>query len=255
VSEPRKGARSRAAIPQETLRALNQGSLATATLAEGLAIDFAALLRAAVPGIAEPAVAEMKAAASAGITRRMALAADLLLAHGGTGTAAALAGHSSDTVRGWVAFMLARLPGLDLGARIAATRVLADDTHFGVREWAWLALRPHVVAEPAAAIALLRPWTGEASANLRRFAVEATRPRGVWAPHIPALRQDPDAGLALLEPLRADAATYVQDAVANWINDAAKDRPEWARQLCGRWRAESAVPATLRICARALRSL
>jgi 3-methyladenine DNA glycosylase AlkC len=249
---PRKGASSRAAIPPETLLALNAGRIAAATLAEALAVDHAALLRAAVPGVPAEGLAAL---AGAGITRRMAAAADLLLAHLGPEGAAALAGHPSDTVRGWAAFMAGRAPGPDLARRIAALRPFADDPHFGVREWAWLALRPLVAADSAAAIRLLVPWTAEPSANLRRFAVEATRPRGVWAAHITALKREPSPGLALLEPLRADPAAYVQDSVANWINDAAKDRPDWARALCARWRAESPTPATLRICTRALRSL
>ena len=250
----RKGAASRAAIPPATLAALNAGSMAAATLAECLAVDHAVLMRTAFPALPEAAIAAMRDAAGQGITRRMACAAALLEAHLGPHGASVAAAHPSDTVRGWAAFMIGRAAGLDLAARLVALGPLADDPHFGVREWAWLALRPHVVAETPVAIRLLRPWTAEASANLRRFAVEATRPRGVWAAHVPALRRDPDAGRALLDPLRADPARYVQDSVANWINDAAKDHPDWARALCEGWRATGDA-ATARICARALRSL
>jgi 3-methyladenine DNA glycosylase AlkC len=252
---PRKGSSSRASIPPATLSALNEGRLASATLVEGLAVDFAVLLRAAAPGLPADGIAAMQAAAGQGVTRRMALAAALLLDHCGLEGAAPLAAHPSDTVRGWAAFMFCRAPGLAMPDRVAALRGLADDPHFGVREWAWLALRPHVVAQPFEAIALLRSWAGEASANLRRFAVEATRPRGVWAAHVGALRRDPTPGVALLEPLRSDPSTYVQDSVANWINDAARDHPDWARSLCARWMRESPMAATRRICARGLRSL
>lgn len=250
----RKGAASRVAIPADTLRALNEGSLAAATLVESLAVDHALLLRAAVPALPEACFAAMEDAVGQGITRRMAIAAELLDAHLGPGGAALLDTHPSDTVRGWAAFMIGRAASLDLAGRLAALRPLADDAHFGVREWAWLALRPHVVANPSDAIRLLVPWTAEDSANLRRFAVEATRPRGVWAAHVTALRQDPSPGLALLDPLRAEPIRYVQESVANWINDAAKDHPDWAHALCARWRAESDAPATTRICRRALRA-
>lgn len=251
----RKGARSRAEIAPETLAALNAGSIAAATLAECLAIDHAALMRAVVPDLPPDHMAELKALAGSGITRRMAAAADVLLAHLGDGGAERLATHPSDTVRGWAAFTVGRKPDLTLLERLERARVFADDPHFGVREWAWMAIRSHIVADLERAIELLVPWTAEASANLRRFAVEATRPRGVWAAHIPALKREPGLALPLLEPLRADPAPYVQDSVANWINDAAKARSDWARDLCDRWRAESPPPATARICRRASRSL
>jgi len=252
---PRRGARSRADVSPDLLSDLNAGRAAAATLVECLAVDHAALMRAVVPDLDPVLLATLDEAAGAGITRRMAVAAQALLARSGLAGMPALAVHPSDTVRGWAAFMIGQAPGLSLAERLDRVRMLADDPHFGVREWAWLAVRPHIAAEVPRALDLLQPWTSEASPSLRRFAVEATRPRGVWAAHIPAFKRDPSLGLPLLEPLKADPAAYVQDSVANWINDAAKDCPEWSRALCARWRAESSQPATARICRRAERSL
>lgn len=242
-------------VPPAVRRELDAGTRETRTLAEGLAVDFAALLRAVAPELPAAAHAQMQAAADEGITRRCTLAGGLLLAGFGPGGYGRFRAHASDTVRGWAAFLLTATPGLTLAARLEAVRPLADDPHFGVREWAWLALRPAIAKEPEAAIRLLQPWTAEASANLRRFASEATRPRGVWCTHLTVLKERPELGLPLLEPLRADPARYVQDSVGNWLNDAAKSRPDFVRSLCARWRKESPGPATDYIRRRALRNV
>jgi 3-methyladenine DNA glycosylase AlkC len=239
----RKGAASRAAVGPDLLAALNAGTEQTRTLSEVLAMDLAVLLENVAPQVD---AAPLRAAVSDGITRRMDVAGRLILPLWRD-----LADHPSDTVRGWTAYAIAALDGLSLAQRLELIRPLADDGHFGVREWAWLALRPHVVAEPLAALDLLRPWTAEASPNLRRFASEATRPRGVWCAHIRPLRADPTPALALLEALGADSHRYVQDSVANWLNDAAKDHPAWVRGVLDHWRGKAA-PYTLKRAARSL---
>lgn len=254
-ADRRKGASSRAGLAPATLDALNAGRIEATTLAECLAVDQAALMRAAFPDLPLEGPAELDALAGAGFKRRMGAAAGVLLAGLGESGIEGLASHPSDTVRGWAAFMIGKLPGPTLPERLHRIRAFADDAHFGVREWAWMAVRPHIAQEAPAAVGLLGPWTSEASPNLRRFAPEATRPRGVWAAHIAVLKRDPGLGAPLVEALKEDPAHYVQDSVANWINDAGKDRPDWARSLCARWRAEATTPATLRICGRAERSL
>jgi 3-methyladenine DNA glycosylase AlkC len=85
------------------------------------------------------------------------------------------------------------------------------------------------------AIARLIGWVSEPDANLRRFAIEIARSRGVWAKHIAQLRAEPWHGLPLLEPCRHDESRYVQDSVANWLNDAARSRPDRVREVCLEW--------------------
>ena len=240
-------------IAPARLALLNGGSVASATLTEGLAIDFAQLLAAAVPDLGAVRLERMRAQAAAGITKRMALAAQLLLE--ANVDLALLQAHPSDTVRGWACFVVAAQAGWSLPQQVAAMRPLADDGHFGVREWAWLALRPRLAEHLSDAIALLAPWTADPSERVRRFASEALRPRGVWCAHIAQLKEQPQLALPLLQPLRADQAVYVQDSVANWLNDAAKSQPDWVRSLCAQWLLESPNAATQRICKRAQRSI
>jgi 3-methyladenine DNA glycosylase AlkC len=138
---------------------------------------------------------------------------------------------------------------------LQAVSRFAADPHFGVREIAWMAVRDEIAADVAGAVGLLQPWALHADANIRRFASEATRPRGVWCAQIEALKQQPWRGLSLLEPLRADPSRYVQNSVANWLNDAAKTQPDWVREICGRWSRESPGAATTYIVRRGQRSL
>lgn len=241
-------------ISAERLAQLNAGEPAS-NLTECLAVDFAELMQAAVPQVGADAVAALRAQAATGISKRMAAAAHLLQEGLGRDAFKKLRSHRSDTVRGWACFMVGAMPDLSLKQRLALIRPLADDAHFGVREWAWLAVRPQLAAELDAAVELLYPWTADASERVRRFASESLRPRGVWCAHIAALKADPARALPLLEPLRADPAVYVQDSVANWLNDASKDQPEWVREICARWSKGTPAEATQRICKRALRSI
>lgn len=232
--------------------ALDAGRIETATLVEQLAIDCTRLLATVFPDLA--AAAEAGIDNNAGVTRRMAMAAEVILDGYGCHAFDRLAGHRSDIVRGWGAYVVAADPAVSLGDRLARIRPLADDRHFGVREWAWIALRPHVAAEIEAAIALLAPWVLAPSANVRRFAVEITRPRGVWCAHIARLKAEPCLGRRLLEPLKNENSRYVRDSVANWLNDAAKTQPDWVRDVVSDWQSTGgeAVPYISR---RALRRL
>lgn len=198
------------------------------TLTDILRLDFNRLL-------SEIGAKSTKIDPKEGITRRMARAAALLPFE----RFEELRAHPNDTVRGWAAYMLAAAPGLTLAERLNRMKPLAADPHFGVREWAWLAVREEIARDIRASIRLLTPWTADPSPNVRRFASEATRPRGVWCTHIEELKQNPELGLPILEPLRLDDSRYVRDSVANWLNDASKTRPDWVREICAKWERDA----------------
>ncbi|MFZ4762500.1 MAG: DNA alkylation repair protein [Alphaproteobacteria bacterium] len=245
----RKGANSPQKVPADILCALNKGTLETASLSEALAVDFGQLLQFIAPSIPTSALPSLQA--GTGVVQRMKNAAHIALAHGIKWQE--WANHPADTVRGWAAYMLAALPNIEWGERLHMIQPLAADQHFGVREWAWLALRPHFIAALPEALTILVPWTHHEDANIRRFASEISRPRGVWCTHIPLLKQKPWLALPLLEPLYTDSSRYVQNSVANWLNDAGKHQPEWVENLCTGWQEKSNHSATQYICRRALR--
>src|SRR6516162_8891129 len=129
MSKPRKTPGS-VRIPADVLDELNAGTRQSANLTEGLAVDFVALMAAAVPDVPDEAHARLTDG-SPSITQRMRLAGELLLEHVGLGGFDALVDHRSDTVRGWVSYMVGLAPGLSLAERFSLIRPLADDAHFG----------------------------------------------------------------------------------------------------------------------------
>jgi 3-methyladenine DNA glycosylase AlkC len=249
----RIGSRTVAGVHRDVLRRLHAGELETASLVEMLAMDLGLLLKSVLP---DAAAGDLACVREGGIVARLRAGGRVLLRVHGRRGVASMARHPSDMVRSMACFMLTADEGLTLPQRLERVRVLADDPHSGVREWAWIGVREAVAADVRGAVKLLKPWTGEESANLRRFASEVTRPRGVWCSHIGVLKETPELGLPLLEPLRGDPTKYVQDSVANWLNDAGKTRGEWVRGVCAEWtRRSKGAKETARIVRRAMRNL
>lgn len=261
----RKGARRIAEIGPAILRGLEAGTLSTANLVECLAVDQFRLAASVLPemGLAE-CVPKLEAArkglAKLTAIKAMMLIGGVLQSHLGEQATSKkafgnLATHSSDLVRNWGAVIVGATPFPSLEERFAAIRPFANDPHFGVRELAWMVVRPAVAENLEQAIVLLTAWSNLPEENLRRFACELTRPRGVWCKHLEPLKKKPALGLSILEPLRSDPAKYVRDSLGNWLNDAAKSDPVWVENLCKRWKKESPTPETLYVIKRALRSI
>ena len=163
ASKPAASKRRGSAIDTARLAELNAGRIEAAILAECLAVDFGVLMTSVFPELSEDIVNRMQAAKDEGILKRMGLAGQLLWQAWGAEGLVRLQDHPSDTVRGWGCFLVGARDDLDVAARLALIRPLADDPHFGVREWAWMAVRPHLVAELDASVALLAGWTGDVS--------------------------------------------------------------------------------------------
>jgi 3-methyladenine DNA glycosylase AlkC len=239
----RKGARTVATVDATILAQLEAGTLESANLTEGLAINMAKLLQVVAPSARKNAID-----LELGIVQRMAQAGLVLRT-----IKVDLSLHTSDTVRGWAAFAIGQDETCDPIKRLKSIKVFAADSHFGVREWAWMAVRAIVVAKPLESIETLKAWTRDKNANVRRFASEATRPRGVWAASIPLLRQEPQHALSILEALKHDPEKYVEDSVANWLNDSAKDQPHWVQHLLNQWEKDCVSERLLKRAGRSLK--
>ncbi|GBF71883.1 DNA alkylation repair protein [Paenibacillus sp. 598K] len=262
----RKGARTAKELTPEVLDYLNSGAIESVNLTEWLAVDHIRLLEQVASELTlheqgarmllalEATQGQSTMKVIAAIAEQWLIVIGAMQQADGERLLARLVAHPSDSVRCWATFATA-LSHETLEDKLSHSRPYAADRHFGVREIAWMAVRDAVAADAQAAITLLTPWVADADANIRRFAVEATRPRGVWARHIAELKTYPEWALPLLEPLKADPSKYVQDSVANWLNDASKTRPEWVVDVCQGWLRDSDHPATKRMASRAQRSL
>lgn len=259
----RKGYARKSLIPKEIQERLNQGHLPSANLVEWLSIDQKKLLKT---WLQEQDAYELEAmllkqvatSNTQSVLQQVHLIAKALHGYLNKDSYAhlwsSMIAHNSDMVRCWAAFCVP-FNNKELAQSVEAMRRFACDTHFAVREIAWLALRNEVVANLREALDCLTQYTADTNENMRRFISEITRPRGVWCKHIAELKQNPDIGLVLLESLRADPSRYVQNSVANWLNDASKTQPEWVKILTQRWQQQSNVPATHYIIKRALRTM
>ena len=263
----RKGARKAELIPEEVMLYLQKGQLATVNLTEWLAVDHKLLLKHVLTQLElnqhqqiisdqliqlkETKIMKVIPAIAQGWLAFMytMMEADRLSLFN------MLSSHLSDSVRCWAAYIVGMNTELTIDQKLASIRPFAADSHFGVREIAWMAVRESLALELERAIVIFKDWVMDENEWIRRFAIESIRPNGVWAKHIPALKQNPSMALPLLEIVKADPAKYVQDSTANWLNDASKTNPEWVKRVCEQWRENSDNKATNRIIIRALRSI
>lgn len=96
-------------------------------------------------------------------------------------------------------------------------------------------IRPYIAKDPERAFALLREWTKDPNAHVRRLVSEGTRLRLPWAPRVGWLDKNPERVLALLELLKDDPSTMVRRSVANNLNDLGKAQPDLLIRTAAAW--------------------
>lgn len=262
----RKGALKVGEIPEEVSALLQSGQLESVNLTEWLAVNHIVLLDHIVNELdlkqqAGSMVDELQQGAEKKIMKIIPAIAQAWLSlmerlpsESRALIIKKLSTHLSDSVRCWAAYIVGLDQKLSLDQKLTHIRSFAADSHFGVREIAWMAVRESISNELEPSIRILSDWVQDNNAFVRRFAIEATRPQGVWAKHISALKNNPGLALVLLEAVKSDPVKYVQDSVGNWLNDAGKSNPEWVQQVCKTWSDTSDTKDTKRIIKRALRS-
>ncbi|MDR2237746.1 MAG: DNA alkylation repair protein [Chryseobacterium sp.] len=264
MTEKRKGARSIKDIPPTVLEQLNRGETETVNLTEWLAVDQRLLLKnlliqnkrpeylgpllKRIDDLEKQTVNTINEAIGTGIFEET-------LKNNDEEFLSVISDHTSDLARCWATYTIGRNQALTLKEKLERIQKFAADQHFGVREICWMALRPSIAAELDDSLSILTGWTAHKDPNIRRFASESTRPRGVWCAHIDALKRSPTPGLQILEPLRSDPSRYVQDSVGNWLNDASKSQPEFVIEICDEWLRESPTKETQYIVKTALRTI
>ncbi|KZX15112.1 DNA alkylation repair enzyme [Methanobrevibacter cuticularis] len=262
--EDRRGARKLADVPEEVRELLNQGKISSVNLMESLAINHSELVK----NVLKEADAENYINSSLqeldNLEKKTSLKCIIAIGrrlqeeiskNNDKKLLEFISNHNSDTVRSWGAYIIGLDDELSIGEKLIAIEPFAADKHFGVREIAWMAVRESIIDNLDESIDILSSWSTNEDSNIRRFASEATRPRGVWSKHIKKLKEEPELGLKIIEPLKSDSEKYVQDSVGNWLNDASKSNPNWVVNICNEWNKVSPTKETKRITNRGLRTI
>jgi 3-methyladenine DNA glycosylase AlkC len=96
-------------------------------------------------------------------------------------------------------------------------------------------IRPYIARYPEQTFRLLREWTQDPNAHVRRLVSEGTRLRLPWAARVAWLDSNPDRVLELLDLLKDDSTALVRRSVANNLNDLGKVRPDLLTRTCAAW--------------------
>jgi len=256
----RKGARSLKDIKPEVIEYLNKGLVDTKNLMEWLATDQLALLKVVLKQIDKSDWFDhFEQIVNEQIKPTANSTAKLIGQTFGTLSSnkkiyKILKAHTSDLVRAWSCWAES-IHFDNTDSLLKAMKPYAADSHFGLREVVIFATKDRLIEDLDKSIKMLLQWVEDSDENIRRYAVEAMRPIGVWTKKIPSFQVDPSQGFPLIESLYADPSKYVRDSVGNWLNDASKSNPEWVKAICEKWGLGSNAKETAYIIKKAMRTI
>jgi 3-methyladenine DNA glycosylase AlkC len=115
-------------------------------------------------------------------------------------------------------------------------------------------IRLYIAKYPERTFRVLREWTKDKNAHVRRLVSEGTRLRLPWAGRVAWLNANPERVLELLELLKNDPTTLVRRSVANNLNDLGKVHTDLLTRTCASW-LEDASPERRALVEHALRSV
>jgi len=123
-------------------------------------------------------------------------------------------------------------------------------TPFGTSEFA---VREFLRDDTPRALEIMKTWSLDCHAAVRRLASEGCRPRLPWSFRLAEIEASPELAAPILENLHNDSSLYVRRSVANHLNDITKTHPEWVLERVALW--DSNNPQTRWIIRQALRTL
>ncbi|WP_409200844.1 DNA alkylation repair protein [Methanobrevibacter sp. DSM 116169] len=262
--ENRKGARKIEEVPPHIKKLLSKGKIPSKNLVETLSIDYEEFLKNVLKDlnrkqyldnslIAYNALKKQTMPQAIKSTARVLL--DESIKNNDNDLIENIKSHPSDITRSWGPYIIGYDERLSIEEKLNLIKDFAIDEHHSVREEAWIGLRESIIENLDLAIDILSDWSKDSNEYIRRYASEATRPRGVWCKHSIELKDNPQKAIAILEPLKSDNSKYVQDSVGNWLNDASKSQKDWVIKTTNEWIDLSPTKQTQKIVKRALRTI
>ncbi len=113
----------------------------------------------------------------------------------------------------------------------------ANDSHFGVRESAQMALRELLQVFPDQIILVYKKWILDSNEFTRRCVSESLRPVLVngrnW------IREKPDKAIEILKYINRDPSLYVRKSVGNNLSDISRRNPELVLETLREWLLEN----------------